>query len=277
MTSIQPAWLGVPVSIIVLVATALAVTAVVYALVPQARKFIKGDRPVWWVRDGFLAVFVAVLVLFGHSYVLSASEATEQSPDDGQAQDQRISDLGFVRDRSSEQYQVRPFRGFDLSDMNLAGLQLMGADLVGADLGGANLTGTSLRRQPVTPETPGPPGWPPIPRVPAVNTYMQGVNLCHADLTGADLRHSYLVNANLTGADLTSTRLQGAALNGSDLSGATMPADAKFLERIYYDDNTIWPEGFQPPPAETGHKLRFLQDPNNNELYGDIQRPTCNP
>ncbi len=44
MTSIEPAWLGVLVAIIVVVATALAVTAAVYGLVPRARRFIKVDR-----------------------------------------------------------------------------------------------------------------------------------------------------------------------------------------------------------------------------------------
>jgi len=262
----------VPVVIIVVVATALAATGVLYGLIPPSRRFIKGDRPVWWVRDGFIAVFVAVLVLFGHGYVLSASATREQ----GQGQDQRISDLGFVRDRSSEQYQARPFRGFDLGDMNLAGLELRGANFVEADLGGANLTGTDLRGYPGTPEAPGPPGQPPIPAIPGARALLQGVNLCHADLTGAILQGSYLVNANLTGTDLTSTGLQGAALNGSDLSGATMPSDASFVEGVYYDDNTIWPEGFQPPPSNTGDRFGFLQDPIDNELYGDIKRPTCN-
>ncbi|MCH9728623.1 MAG: pentapeptide repeat-containing protein [Actinomycetia bacterium] len=154
--------------------------------------------------------------------------------------------------------------------MPLAGLELRGADFTEANLGGANLTATKLNYQNKTPEAPG------QPEIPAANTFLQGVNLCRADLTAADLRGAYLVNANLTGADLTSTKLQGAALNGSDLSGATMPADASFLDRIYYDDNTIWPEGFQPPPSNAGPKIEFLQNPIIKELYGDVQRPTCN-
>lgn len=268
MTSIQPGWLGVPVVVIVVAATVLVVTAVLYGLVPPTRRFIKGERPVWWVRDGFLAVFVAVLVLFGHSYIVTLSAGDK--PEQGQDQDQRLSDLDFVRSKSSEVYQVRPFRGFDLRDMNLAGLQLRGADFTEADLSGANLTGTDLVSQAATPEASG------RPATPGVAAFLQGVNFCHAVLTRADLRYSFLMNANLVGADLALARLQGAALNGSDFSGATMPSDASYLEGIYYDDDTIWPEGFEPPPSNTGNKLVFLENPVNNALYGDIQRPACN-
>lgn len=258
--------------IIVAVATALAITAVLYGLVPPARRFIKGERPVWWLRDGFLAVFVAVLVLFGQSYVLSAGDTGEQGQAQAESQAQRISNLNFVRFKSSEGYQARPFRGLDLRDMNLAGLELRGSDFTQANLSGANLTGTALNYQNETPEAPG------QPAIPAQNTFLQGVNLCRAVVTGANFSNAYLVNANLTGVDLTSTQLRGAALNGSDLSGATMPADDSKLENIYYDDNTIWPEGFQPPPSNTNtdDKFALFQNPTLNSLYGDIQRPTCN-
>lgn len=257
--------------------TILVVTATggLYLVVPAARRFIKSDQPVWWVRDILIAVLVAMLFLLGQSYLVDTSGARElgqdQAEDQDQDQDQRTSDLQFVRDRSSEWYQARPFRQFDLRGMNLAGLELRGANFAQANLSGVNLTGTVLRPQTGTPEAPG------RPAVPSVQVLLQGVNLCHAVLTGADLRGSYLSNANLTGADLSFTRLQGAALNGTDLSKATLPSDISYLADIYYDDNTIWPEGFQPPPsAVSGNQLDFLRDPINNELYGDIQRPVCN-
>ena len=120
------------------------------------------------------------------------------------------------------------------------------------------------------PEEPG------QPAVRTVRTLMQGVNLCKAVLTGANLQSAVLINANLAGADLTSARLRKAAFNGSDLTGATMPSEASFLDGIYYDDNTIWPQGFQPPPPSTGNGLDFLNDPNIKALYRDIQRPACN-
>ncbi|MCH9729840.1 MAG: pentapeptide repeat-containing protein [Actinomycetia bacterium] len=268
--------------VIVVVAAVIVVTGGLYLLVKPARRFIKRDQPLWWVRDILIAVLVAVLVLFGQSYLVSASDAREhggqaqdqQDEDQGQDQDededQRISDLNFVRFKSSGSYQDRPFRAFDLNGMNLAGLELRGANFVEANLGGANLTGIDLRQQNATPVAPG------QPAIPTVRTLLSGANLCNAVLTGANLQYAFLINANLTGADLTFARLRGAVLNGSDLSGATMPAEAGYLDGIYYDDSTVWPEGFQPPPTATGGRLDFLNDPTNNKLYGDIQRPACN-
>ncbi len=275
MTSIQPAWLGVLIIVLAGGAAVLVVTGGLYFLAPPVRRFIKGDQPVWWVRDVLIAVFVVVLVLFGQSYLVGASGIHEQEQAQGQgedqAQDQRIADLNYVRFRSSASYQERPFRGFDLRDMHLGGLKLRGANFVEANLGGANLTGTDLRQQTGTPEAPG------QPAIPEVRTLLQGANLCHAILTGANLQGSFLINANFTGADLTDARLQWANLNGADLSAATLPSDASYLEGIYYDDNTVWPEGFQPPPSNTGNGLeKFLQNPANSELYGDIPRPACN-
>ncbi len=279
MTSIQPAWLGVLVIVIAVVAAVLVATGALYLLAPPVRRFLRGDRPVWWVRDVLIAVFVVVLVLFGQSYLVGSSglreqdltQAQDQDQDRDPNQDQRISDLNFVRFTSSVGYQERPFRGFDLRDMSLAGLKLRGANFVEANLGGANLAGTVLSTQNGTPAAPG------QPAIPEVRTLLQGVNLCHAVLTGANLQGSFLINANFTGADLSSARLQWTVLNGADFSGATMPSDASYLEGIYFDDNTIWPEGFQPPPPSAGNALdKFLQNPANRELYGDVPRPECN-
>ncbi len=265
---------------IAVVAAVLVVTGGLYFLAPPARRFIKRDQPLWWVRDILIAVLVAVLVLFGQNYLVGASgtreqgQAQDQDQDQDQAQDQgqdqRISNLNFVRFKSSESYQERPFRSFDLRDTNLAGLKLRGADFTEANLGGANLAGTDLMQQNARPEAPG------QSAIPFVRALLPGVNLCHAVLTGADLSGSYLVNANLTGADLSFARLKWAVLNGADLSAATLPSDASYLEAIFYDDNTIWPEGFQPPPPNTRDAFKFLQNPVNNALYGDIPRPACN-
>ena len=56
--------------------------------------------------------------------------------------------------------------------------------------------------------------------------------LAKADLTGAILTH-----ADLRGADLRSADLDNADLGGADLSNAK------------YDQNTKWPEGFDPTEA----------------------------
>jgi hypothetical protein len=66
-----------------------------------------------------------------------------------------------------------------------------------------------------------------------VYTKLELVNLRRASLASADLARATLLNCFLNGADLS-----GASLTGLDLSGAM------------YDDETRWPEGFDP--AEHG-------------------------
>lgn len=277
MVSVRPGWLGVIVVVLIVVACIVAITAILYLVAPPIRRFIRKDPPVWWVRDIFIAVVVAILVLFGQISFLNARHAwvqgTPQNQQSQQNQAERLENLRFVRDRSSAEYQPRPFRQFDLRGANLADLQLNGADFVQADLNSANLTGTDLSSKAATSAQPG------TPATPAVMSYMQGVNLCHAVLAGTNLRYAYLVNANLTGVDLTFTQLRGAVLNGSDLSEATLPSDVTSkdspLAGIFYDKNTIWPKGFQPPPSATADPFRFLSNPVQNKLFGDLPRPKC--
>ncbi|MCH9730100.1 MAG: hypothetical protein K0U84_10565 [Actinomycetia bacterium] len=73
MTSIQPVWLGVLTVVIALVAAVLVVIGGLYVLVPPARRFIKGDQPVWWVRDILIVAFLTVFLLFGRGYLVGAS------------------------------------------------------------------------------------------------------------------------------------------------------------------------------------------------------------
>jgi len=51
------------------------------------------------------------------------------------------------------------------------------------------------------------------------------------------------IRANLHEADLHEANLLGADLRGADLHGAN-------LTKIFYDGDTIWPEGFTPPGNE---------------------------
>jgi hypothetical protein len=259
--------------VLIVVVCVVATTAILYLAVPPVRRFIRKDRPIWWVGDLFIAVVVAILVLVGQSYLTNTGardQATSQSP---QGEAQRLEDLRFVRDTSSLSYQPRPFRQFLLAGMNLANLQLKGVNFVQADLTGANLAGADLSSQGATPVAAG------VPAFAGQSTLLQGANLCHAVLTGTNLSNAYLVNANLAGVDLTTTTLNGAVLNGADLSGANLPGDSagkdRFLKGIYYDGGTIWPTDFQPPKPGTEDKFKFLSDPSARALYGDIPRPTC--
>ena len=63
-------------------------------------------------------------------------------------------------------------------------------------------------------------------------TIEPGAILWGADLTGANLRDAKLNMARLSGANLS-----GADLSGTDLRGAVA------------DEDTIWPEGFDPEAA----------------------------
>jgi hypothetical protein len=274
VVSVRPEWLGILLIVIIVVVGLIAITTVLSLVAPPVRRYIRQDQPAWWVRDIFIAAVVAVLVLFGQmSLVHSANSVDPETPQSQQSQSERLENLRFVRDRSSAAYQPRPFRQFDLSGMNLQGLQLSGANLVQANLSGANLTGTDLSSTAATPETPS------APATPAAISYLQGANLCHADLTGTNFRLAYLANANLTGVNLIFTQLRGAVLNGSDLSGATLPSDVTGpdnpLAGIYYDDNTVWPNGFHPPPSAPGDPLRFFGSPLQKKLFSEVPRPKC--
>lgn len=258
--------------VLIAVVCLVALIGVLYLAIPPIRRFIRKDRPVWWVGDIVIAALVAILVLVGQNYLTNATARDDQAISQ-EPRIQRLEDLRFVRDRSSEAYQPRPFRQFDLAGQNLANLQLKGANLVAADLTEANLAGTDLSSQGPIKAAPG------VPAVPGQASFLQGVNLCHAVLTGAKLSYTYLANANLTGVDLSTTTLTGAVLNGADLSGATMPSDpasrGSLLKNISYDENTVWPKDFEPPESDTADTLKFLSVPANQALYGDVPRPTC--
>jgi uncharacterized protein YjbI with pentapeptide repeats len=105
-------------------------------------------------------------------------------------------------------------RGAELAGAFLGGADLFAADLAAADLRGADLGGAHLG-----------------------SADLSGADLSRANLFGADLGWAELRGANLHGADLRRADLRGARLTGADLSGAV------------YDDETLWPEGFDPVPA----------------------------
>ena len=159
--------------------------------------------------------------------------------------------------------------GADLTDANLSGANLYGASLYDATLYGAVLHDADFRRaylrdvkyDNIT-------DWP--RQVQDVLRVWRGekdlylallhdADLSDADLTGVDLTRAKLTfaklhfailtdatltYANLTGAELTGVNLKGAKLTGVDLTGV-------HLIDIYYDDTTVWPEGFTPPPSVT--------------------------
>ena len=103
--------------------------------------------------------------------------------------------------------------GADLTETNLCGAYLLRANLQSARLVRANLKGAFL-----------------------VDANLQG-----AFLVDANLQDAFLARANLLGAPLWRANLRGADLQGADLAET-------ILEDAEYDNTTVWPEGFTPPP-----------------------------
>jgi uncharacterized protein YjbI with pentapeptide repeats len=62
------------------------------------------------------------------------------------------------------------------------------------------------------------------------------------------LFQAHLEKATLRGADLSKAHLTGADLDGADLTGAD-------LTGARYNDNTIWPIGYDPAAAGAKYNL----------------------
>lgn len=167
--------------------------------------------------------------------------------------------------------------GADLEAASLQGANLRGANLLGASLIGARLTGAVVRMSSrAWSETTG-------PRTDLSGAILTEANLTDAVVSGSDLQGTNLQGAiltrtdflmsNLSGASLSkatlwSTRFESADLSGADLSdselrraiftcanldGANLAGalvDDLVLDAVIYDGNTVWPEGFHPPPTD---------------------------
>jgi uncharacterized protein YjbI with pentapeptide repeats len=119
--------------------------------------------------------------------------------------------------------------GAKLRHAGLVNACLVGAHLKDANLRGANLLGADLTR-----------------------ASLSYADLTEAGITRANLTEAQVYGADLTGADLSKSDLTGTVLNGSNLTGAKLTG-AKLenarMGDIIYDDQTVWPPGFEPPPS----------------------------
>jgi biotin operon repressor len=167
-------------------------------------------------------------------------------------------------------------RGVDLSEADLTGRDLSDADLTGASLGGAQYDQFTQWPEGFDPERMGAA---PVPAnlkgAKRSGADFSGLDLTDADLSGADLTGAKLVGATLIRAKLRGTHLAGADLTNADLSDAV-------LTGVRADENTRWPEGFDPalaaaapakkitPPAvdDLVHFLKALADPNRLRMIG---------
>ena len=116
------------------------------------------------------------------------------------------------------------------------------------------------------------------------NADLRECNLNEAGLMNAHLRRSRLENTQMRGSWLTGAVLDGANLSNADLSGADVAA-ASFrncqlqsaillVERIesanfdqaIFNDQTVWPEGFDPESAGAQRELH----PNLTTKRGNL-------
>jgi uncharacterized protein YjbI with pentapeptide repeats len=110
----------------------------------------------------------------------------------------------------------------------LSRVTLEGTDVSGINLSRANLGGANLNR-----------------------IYLIRADLTGANLSGASLIDATLVEAKLSGANLSQARLPEATLIRANLSGANLSHvlhwRAAQLSAAYWDEQTIWPDGYTPP------------------------------
>lgn len=132
--------------------------------------------------------------------------------------------------------------GADLSGANLSQADLSNANLMESNLNVADLQGANLNGAILTEAT--------LLFTNLVSAQMVGIQMAEAHLNGAVLTNANLADANLmgatlAGADLTDAQLDGTNLAGADLDKAKMAGVD--LSRIYFTDETIWPQGIVPP------------------------------
>ncbi len=130
--------------------------------------------------------------------------------------------------------------GANLNGNYMRGADMQMTDLRGADLRGADLLRANLRQAKIDDTTLIDDKWRLVWEI--VNQGKEGQDLSGADLSGADLSGANLEGTDLEGTDLNFTYLYRANLSKAKLQGAN-------LSKAWYNDATIWPEGFDPRAA----------------------------
>lgn len=124
--------------------------------------------------------------------------------------------------------------GADLGGSIMRNLNLMGCNLSWSDLSDCQMSNCLL-----------------------YESDLSGSNLTYANLYRCNLSKANLKDANLSfcklyGADLDSSILTRAELSGAELTKANM--ENAILNNVSYDQRTIWPDDFKPPPSRDGYR-----------------------
>lgn len=152
-----------------------------------------------------------------------------------------LHDMGLIHDDEP----VVSLQGADFRNARLRNVQLPGvhlseallseATLAGADLSAGQLDGAMLNKADLS-------------SAKLQESSFVGANLVKADLSHADLRGATLVKANCNEAILTQANLRGANLQEANLAQADLTA-------ITFDETTLWPADFTPPPTKERHTI----------------------
>lgn len=129
---------------------------------------------------------------------------------------------------------------------NLEHVKMSNANLSNASLKGAYMVSAMLQKTILVEAH--------LEEATLVNALLQMANMEKAHLEGADLRSATLSGANLKNAHLEGAHLETALLNDTQLEGAHLEGahlkktnlEKAHLEGAFYDEKTVFPEGFDP-------------------------------
>lgn len=205
---------------------------------PETLRRWFSSEPHWWVRD-FLVAGLVGLILVGVQIFRD---------DQRDANDQRLNNLSFVRDKASGPNTARNFQNIDLEGMNISGLDLLASKFQDADLKGIKASRSSLTLSSLDGA-----------QASEANlnlANMEAVDFRSADASGVDFSYTHLEysefkETKLQGARFDHANLDDVDLSQIDMSGVTGLETASF-NNVCYDEDTRWPEGFRPPPSRTG-------------------------
>ncbi|WP_178997029.1 pentapeptide repeat-containing protein [Paenarthrobacter nitroguajacolicus] len=159
----------------------------------------------------------------------------------------RQENLRFVRDRSGLEQTLRPFATLDLAGQSLAGLHLEEANFRDADLSEVSAEQGVFSSSQFKDAN--------LSKANFFGAHMAGSELTKADLSKGrfyqtDLKNARLGFANVDGADFVTANLSGADFRVENIDKAKLVGEANTT--VCYDSTTKWPDGFQPPPMNSG-------------------------
>lgn len=136
------------------------------------------------------------------------------------------------------------FSGADFSRSNLSFVGAIGTDLSCAEFGIATLHSAVLSEANLQRAS--------LIGVDMSQAVADGANLSYADLRLSNLSATALFGAELRGTELIGTNLGTAKIRPArNIAGQNLPG-ARFAD-VYHSDETIWPDGFEPPATLPWH------------------------